>query len=467
MASTQTVALDFLTKLEADLNAHNNGGTASIYNFAGYVGGQPAGITKTNHISLNRGGQILQFLAGYYTSTADASIRARIATAAGKVYKIFNGRPVFTSTNFVGDTHGANFATSGQFPNDPSGPLMALGLMMIDKQGVIDHANFSTAAGVTAATVRTVQIPKQAKRLNAALDIDSFLVPSLRNGDSYTWATQKMAKYALNGTALTIAVLSLYVKMYGDNTYVSRYTDSYYLLRNVSTKFGTTFTAGTTTVLSATAAGQNSGAALCLAIGGEAQSRGAFPSVGYNAIVGLALSLQAFAEKVTTSTKFNQMQTLINGHVLQIDALKIQNYYRDRVASDGFLFELGAHRNFAGDASRFKEDWRADLIKRGHTNVNFAGSAQFDVLLTKSTYPGMTSYSYSMMWTLPTHSLYTNIANKFAYGASGKTSNDINWSAVGSSASVAQAFAAAGEPAMGRVVSGLGALLMNGVTTIS
>lgn len=47
MALTKDVALDMLVKLESDLDAHQNKGTPSVYQFAGYKSGVPVGMSKT------------------------------------------------------------------------------------------------------------------------------------------------------------------------------------------------------------------------------------------------------------------------------------------------------------------------------------------------------------------------------------------------------------------------------------
>ena len=100
MVPTTVLVEDMLVKLEEDLKVVNtvtSGTNSTIYNFAGYRNGQPVGISKTALVSLTRGGQIFQFLAGYYTSTNDSAIKNRIAIAAGKVYNVFRNRPVFSS----------------------------------------------------------------------------------------------------------------------------------------------------------------------------------------------------------------------------------------------------------------------------------------------------------------------------------------------------------------------------------
>lgn len=467
MASTQTVALDFLTKLEADLNAHDTGGTPSIYNFGGKRNGVAVGISRVEQLSLNRGGQIFQFLAGYYSaSSTTAAIKARIATAAGKVYKVFNARPVFNSTNWSGNKDGTTFSTTGQFGSDPSGASMMLGLMMLDKQGVIDHANFAAVSTTPTAYIRSHQIPRQAIRLNVALNFEPEVTNSLVSGLNYTWDNkfQKMAQYSINGTIICLAVLSLYSKMYGIADYNTRHTQCNTIANNIATRFGNTYVNGTNTTVSSS--GQYPGSVLCLPIGGHQQSRGAFPSVGYNSFIAQALSLHALAEVANTSTKFTQMQSLITNNSHQIDALKIQNYYRDRVAADSRLYELGAHGNAGGSAKDYRSAWYTNLQGRVTPMPSFTAASQFDVLTTDANYPGSTAYSYTMMWTLPTHSLYSNIASKFT-PTSGQPLILVNWGAVGTSASTAQALAAAGEPAAVRVIAGLGSLLMNNVTTIA
>lgn len=475
MALTKDLALEFLGKLEDDLKVVDvkvgAGVTnASIYNFAGYRDGQAVGISRTAILSLNRGGQILQFLAGFYTATTDVAIKNRIGKATAQVYNVFAKRAVFTVIGGNTDESDANFPTTGQFGKDPSGASMFIGLMMIDKQGVLGNSEFASNCIHTATYVRGTQIPRQAIKMNQALLNDQVTVNSLVNGENYTWATQKMAKLALNGTAMVLAGLSLYYKLYNVADYSTHYTQSYKLFRNVGTKFGTTYDSAGVEV-PVTVAGASAGTKLCVAVGGNEQSRGAFPSVGYNAFVAMAMTLQAFAEKATTASTFSNLATAVANHPLQIDALKIVNYYRDRIASDGFAYELGAHRNFAYDAKRMRDSWKADLMSRlsltaDQAEAKFLPQAQFDYLLEKSNNKGMSGYTYGLMWVMPTHSVFTKLSDSFAYPASGKTTLDIDYSKVGSSASVAQAFASTGEASAVRIASGLGIALIQGVTDI-
>ena len=470
MASTTALAHDFLLKLEADLkvvNTPTTGTNASIYNFAGYRNGQAVGISRTATLGLNRGGQILQFLAGYFTQTTDVSIKNRIGKASAEVYNVFNSRPVFSNGVLYSDAK--NFETTGQFDTAPSSSLIFLGLMMIDKQGVIDNVEFARHCSDSASFIRNTQLPRQASKLNRALDNASSVTTELMRGGNHIWFTQKMATLAINGQTLALATMSLYNKLYKASTYVGRYAQSYTLNRYVATKWGTTYNSAGDEV-NVTTPGASPGTKLCLAIGGNQQGRGAFPSIGYNGLVAMAMTLQAFAERTTSTSTFSSLKTAVENHPLQIDALKILNYYRDRIVADGATYELGAHRNFPGDASRIRGSWKTELMRQGLSAAGaestLVGQAQFDYLLDKSNNPGMGGYSYTMMWVLSTHSVFNKLATAYSPN-SGKSSLDIDYSKVGNSASVAQAFAATGEAAACRVVSGLGIALIQGVTTIN
>lgn len=468
MAVAQNVALDVLEKLEFDLLAHQNKTAPSIYKFAGYENGvTPVGISKTINVSLNRGGQILQFLAGYYTSTSNTDTKSRIAKAAAQVLNIFGSRKVFT-TYFGSTIHTAamvpNIENNGFFPKDPSGALTFIGLMMLDKQGVLNNPSFAAYSNVTPAYIRSTQIPRQADKVWRACywfnSEKAHIQTNLTKGPS-VWATQNIPQEGLNGMAMHLSALSLYSKMYGVSTYSQAYTDAYNLFRRITTLFSNSYDASGNQ-LTTTAAGQHSGAVMCIPIGNPTHSRGPFPSVGYNAFVGLSYGLQALAERATTSTTFTNMATTISGHPLQVDALKILNYYRDRVVADGELFELGAHRNFPGSAKRFRDLWQADLQSRG-INAAFTGSGLFDELVDPYAHPGSGSYAYPLTAIFPTHTLFDKIASAYA----NKSLPHIDFSKVGYGSTVAQAFCSTSEAASSRVAAGLGFGLVNGLTTIN
>lgn len=468
--SAATLAEEFLVSIEKDIAAHQNKTAPSVYAFGGVLNGSPVGISKTAQVSLNRGGQILQFLAGYFTSTTNTTTKSRIAKAAAQVYNVFAQRLVCTAIDPVATTK-PDIEVNGQFGNDPSGATFLVGLMMIDKQGVTAHSSFTGNSIHSQAYVRDTMIKRIARKANQAIVNDTGTLNTLLSGANYVWVNQKMAKEALNGTSMNIAAISLYGKMYGETAYNTAYTNSYNLHRLVATKYGSTFSGTSTTPIEVTTAGSNAGTNLSLAIGGNDQGRGAFPSIGYNSFVAMGMMLQALAEKATTSTTFTNFQSLVSGHVLHTDALKILNYYRDRVNADSFIYELGAHRNAGLDASRFRTDWKKALVAQGYTEayaeqtLTLANSG-FDALLVKSAYPGQAGYAYGLMWVMPTHTLFSNIASKYAYGTSGKTYLDVDYSKVGSSAPVAQALAATGEAAAVRIIAGIGIGLINGLTTV-
>lgn len=467
MALATDVALDFLTKLEADLVAHKTGGACSIYEFAGYKNGKPVGITKTINISLNRGGQILQFLAGYFTATTDSALKSRIAKATAEVYNVFAARPIITVYAEPDYTKDTDIETNGHFPADPSGGFFFLGMMMIDKQGVIDHPSFTQYSNGSTSYIRNTVVPRIALKANRCVylfDNEKFITPSLKKDPSYTWATQKVAPQGLNGTCLMLSLLSLYSKMYNVPAYSQAYTDAFGIMRRVTTEFSNSYdSAGN--LLTTTQAGQHPGASMVVPIGAPLQSRGPFPSIGYTSIVGLAYVIQAFAERATTSSKFSDMKTTIANHPLYIDALKIVNYYRDRVKADGELFQIGAHRNYAGSALRFKEDWNNDIYRRIGGYVQFNGSGQFDKLNDINEYPGRGGYSYTLAWINPTHSFFDELATAYAPSKGGRAPY-IDHARAGSGKTVAQGFAATHEAVSARVAAGIGYGMMHGLTTV-
>lgn len=472
MVSTITLAREMLIALEQDIIADRNGTAPSPYDFGGYRSATvPVGISNPSQLSLNRGGQILQFLAGYYTAETSGIYKNRIANAAADVYNVFASRPVITSYTVPSSGTSPNVETNGHFVNDPSGALFLLGLMMLDKQGVLDHTHFKTYAVHTTNYIRGTVIPRIAMKANRALyyfDSEKASIPQLLTGTNYTWGTQKMPLAGLNGPCIMSATLSLYSKLYGDTTHSKAYTDAYNLLRLVGTKYSNTYDASNNLV-SPTYSGQYPGSKMCVPIGHNMHSRGAFPSIGYNTFVAMAMVIQAFAEKCNTSSTFSNLASLTDNHPLHIDALKIVNYYRDRVATDGELFELGAHRNYAGNASRFRADWKADLVRRGLTDAqaeaSFKGSGQFDVLVDPNKYLGRGGYSYLFTWVMPTHSFFDRLAD--AYDAStGKRMPHINYDTYGTSTPVAKAFAAVGDGVSVRVAAGLGMAMIQGLTSI-
>jgi len=472
MISTTVLVEDMLVKLEEDLKVVKtvtSETNSSIYNFAGYRNGQPVGISKTALVSLNRGGQLFQFLAGYYTRATDINIKNRIAVVAAKVYNVFSARPVFSSCELHDD--GASYETSGQFTTDPSGPLMLLGLMMIDKQGILDNPNFDSNCVSQESFIREIQIPRQALKLDRALKNDDSILNSFASGTNFVWHNQKMAKVGVNGIAMSLATISLYNKMYGIAAYATRYIQSYNALRLISTNYGSTYnTEGT--LVTTTSAGQFPGTRLCLAVGGDDQSRGAFPSIGYNSLVVMALTLQAFAEKANTYSRFSDLKDAIQSHPLQTDALKILDYYDNRFGKDGYLYELGAPNNEAFDASQYRDAWKAHMQSKFpnltdiQIEVKFDLSGQFDQLISKSIHPGQAGYSYLFMWSMYNHAIFNKLATYYAPEAIGKTSLDIDYSNVGTSASVSQAFAATSEAVAVRVASGLGIALIQDVSTV-
>lgn len=466
--TTTALALEFLTKLESDLQAHNTGGQASIYKFAGYDNGTAVGITRTAQVNLNRGGQMFQFLAGYFTSTSDSTIKGRIAKATAQIYNIFASRPVFSNGTAYEDM--TKYETTGQFKIDPSAPSMLLGLMMIDKQGVTAHSQFTGTAVHNASYIRSTMIPRIVMKINKVFLNEPSYLNILVKGDNYTWANQKMALLSINNAAMGLGTISLFGKLYSEDYYEDRSDESYKFHRLIATKYGSTFQGLSETPINVTTSGASAGTNLSVAIGGNEQGRGAFPSIGYNAFVALGMILQAFAERATSSSTFSDLKSSVSGHPLYIDALKIQNYYRDRVAEDGFLYELGAHRNAGGDAIRFRGDWKKALLSQGLTeseaNSTLKGGSQFDVLSEKSNYPGQAGYAYGLMWVNPTHTLFSNIATEYRYGVTGKTHDDVDYSKVGSSASVTQALASTGEASAIRIASGLGIALIQGVSEV-
>lgn len=474
MASITTVSLDFLEKLESDLKIVNNkNGIPSHYRFAGYVNGSPVGITRTAtaQLGLNRGGQILQFLAGFYTTTTDASVKARIAKASAQVYNVFASNKILTSPTLTGE-----YKDTGMIALDPSAPSLLLGFMMLDKQGILDDSNFTSNCITATSYIRSMHIPRVAMKINQGLTSakGDGGFQSMMAGENYRWETgeQNVATRAVNGISMGLGVMSLYSKMYNVSTYSYRYSESYDFHRFVATKWGTTYDSAGNEV-KVTTSGSYAGTRLCLPTGGHLQTRGAFPSVGYSAFVAMAMELQAFAEIANTASDFSDINSVSTSHPLHIDALKILNYYRDRMSADGKLYELGAHRNYAGDASRFRDAWKADLVRRQPDKTSTSienefvnGSAGFDHLIKRESNPAMTAYAYSLMWVNPNHTLFTNIANKFAYPATGKDYLEIDYSKVGSSATMAQAFASTGEAAGTRVLSGLGIGMIKGLTNV-
>lgn len=468
MALAKDVALDLLTKLEADLQAHKTGGAASIYEFAGTKNGERIGMSRTVNRTLNRAGQVLQYLAGYFTSTTDSALKARIAKATAEVYNIYASQPIITVYAEPDYTKDTDIETNGHFPADPSGGFFFLGMMMIDKQGVIDHPSFAQYSAGSASYVRGTVIPRLALKANRCVylfDNEKKITPSLKNDAGYTWYTQKIAPQGLNGTCLMLSLLSLYSKLYNVPAYNQAYLDAFGIMRRVTTDFSTTYDAAGNP-LTTTQAGQHPGTNMCVPIGAPLQSRGAFPSIGYTSIVGLAYVLQAFAERANTSHKFSDMRNVIDGHPLYIDALKIVNYYRDRVKADGELFQIGAHRNYGGDATRFKDDWRNDIYRRINMYVQFNGSGQFDKLADINEYPGRGGYSYTMAWINPTHSFFSELEKAYAPSKGGRAPY-IDHARAGSGKTVAQGFAATHEAASARVAVGIGVGMMFGLTTVN
>lgn len=509
MASVQAVKEELLSAMESDFEIEyqfvRNGKArtqSSPYKFAGLnESGAAVGISGTAMVSLNRLGQDLLFLAAAFEKGTTAE-KSRIATLVGKVYFIFGRRPFFTNTS-KGNQY--NYPVSGQFGLDPSGPLAVLGMMAIDKSKVIDHANFVTYSGYTAAWVRSTLMVRMGNKLNWAADEleekntdGTAKFPYWASGDAtspkknLTWAGQKLAKFSVNGIVMVYSVIALYKKLYNPTStlFTTRYNQSVLLHNNIAKDYGTTFDSSGNVVDAYTT--NTTGMSLSLAIGSGTSSRGMFTSCGYNAYVGLALMIQGLAEVATTSTSIGQMVTLSNT-ARGIDALKIMNYYRDRIANDGRAYELGAHYNRAGDASRFIEDAAAFTW----TNEGKAGSyasqsesvkteykiskgfidgpnrtalaAEFARMVEQgdaTIYKGQGAYLYPLAFVLPNHSLFSRIGSAYAQ-SSGKASWEVDWSNGSISTATALATTSPGGGTAERVVAGLAAMLWGEVTEIA
>lgn len=371
---------------------------------------------------------IFEVASGIYVN-GNTQERERAATIAGEAYKLLYSKDLISwkKIGAVGagiSSTDAQLLKEARLPHPGSGTLLK-SLIGVDIAGIFDDKTFVSHSGQSQSRVSSrLGIHHLAQRAAISypentLRINSLYTTSMKSREHKTWNGQKISAMSINGDFVTISAILLYLSKYTNSYFEGLKLGSYndYLnsfngiAKHISTTAGTTYQKGAT--VNAMYQGQYPGSSLCLPIGGYSHTgalRAAFPSSGYNSLVAEYLVVGAIAKKIKSGQGgvLRTLQASVSNEPETIDALKILNYYRDRVKADGRLYDLGAPLNKSGSALRYFDDW-SSFISVSSQKEDRPGATN----LAQTSPQQSTAYIFSGALVLPTHSLFTECSNAF------------------------------------------------------